>query len=147
VQVDSIKPKLKPPGTKRLKLNCETLLSTSAFNFNLRRYNKASVAAVDNADIIAAAAAVSAGAKAAIPPPPTSLAEAATTAIGQGLAASTYFITRNSSGMTQVVLGTWLGVPASQSSLPRTQVFFTGDTSSCVSPEALELSHLTPQCC
>ena len=94
MQVDSIKPKLKPPGTKRLKLNCETLLSTSAFNFNLRRYNKASVAAVDNADIIAAAAAVSAGAKAAIPPPPTSLAEAATTAIGQGLAASTYFITR-----------------------------------------------------
>jgi 4-hydroxy-3-methylbut-2-enyl diphosphate reductase IspH len=33
-----VKPKLKPPGTKRLKLNCDILLSTSAFKFNLRRY-------------------------------------------------------------------------------------------------------------
>ena len=33
-----MKPKLKPPGTKRLKLKCDILLSTSAFNFNLRRY-------------------------------------------------------------------------------------------------------------
>jgi len=33
--------KLKPPGTKRLKLHCDILLSTSAFNFNLRRYGKA----------------------------------------------------------------------------------------------------------
>jgi len=39
VQIDPIKPKLKPPGTKRLKLNCDELLSTSAFKFNLRRYN------------------------------------------------------------------------------------------------------------
>jgi hypothetical protein len=31
---------LKPPGTKRLKLNSELLLSTSAFEFNLRRYTK-----------------------------------------------------------------------------------------------------------
>jgi hypothetical protein len=38
VQVDPIKPKLKPPGTKRLKLQCVVLLSTSAFEFNLRRY-------------------------------------------------------------------------------------------------------------
>ena len=40
VQVDPIKPKptLKPPGTKRLKLQCVELLSTSAFKFNLRRY-------------------------------------------------------------------------------------------------------------
>ena len=38
VQVDPMKPKLKPPGTKRLKLNCDVLLSTSAFKFNLRRY-------------------------------------------------------------------------------------------------------------
>jgi hypothetical protein len=38
VQVDPIKPKLKPPGTKRLKLECDVLLSTSAFKFNLRRY-------------------------------------------------------------------------------------------------------------
>jgi hypothetical protein len=34
-----MKPKLKPPGTKRLKLTCDILLSTSAFKFNLRRYN------------------------------------------------------------------------------------------------------------
>ena len=39
MQVDPIKPKSKPPGTKRLKLKCDILLSTSAFKFNLRRYN------------------------------------------------------------------------------------------------------------
>ena len=33
-----MKPKLKPPGTKRLKLKCDILLSTFAFNFDLRRY-------------------------------------------------------------------------------------------------------------
>jgi len=33
-----MKPKLKPPGTKRLKLKCDILLSTDAFKFNLRRY-------------------------------------------------------------------------------------------------------------
>jgi len=38
VQVDPMKPKLKPPGTKRLKLKCDILLSTLAFKFNLRRY-------------------------------------------------------------------------------------------------------------
>jgi hypothetical protein len=38
VQVDPIKPKLKPPGAKRLKLECVVLVSTSAFKFNLRRY-------------------------------------------------------------------------------------------------------------
>jgi hypothetical protein len=38
VHVDPIKPNLKPPGTKRLKLKCDTLLSTAAFTFNLRRY-------------------------------------------------------------------------------------------------------------
>jgi len=31
---------LKPPGTKRLKLKHDELLSTSAFKFNLRRYVK-----------------------------------------------------------------------------------------------------------
>ena len=40
VQVDPMKPKLKPPGTKRLKLKCDILLSTSAFKFSLRRYTK-----------------------------------------------------------------------------------------------------------
>jgi len=38
VQVDPIKPKLIPPGTKRLKLNNDGLLSTSAFKFSLRRF-------------------------------------------------------------------------------------------------------------
>jgi len=37
VQVDPIKPTLKAPGTKRLKLKCDKLLSRFAFNFNLRR--------------------------------------------------------------------------------------------------------------
>jgi len=36
VQVDPIKPKLKPPGTERLKLSFDLQLSTSAFEFNLR---------------------------------------------------------------------------------------------------------------
>jgi hypothetical protein len=34
-----MEPKLKPPGIKFLKLKCDILLSTSAFKFNLRRYN------------------------------------------------------------------------------------------------------------
>jgi hypothetical protein len=33
-----MKPTLKPPGTKRLKLKRDMLLSTSAFKFHLRRY-------------------------------------------------------------------------------------------------------------
>jgi len=37
-QVEPFKPKLKPPETKRLKLNCDALLTTSAFKFNLRCY-------------------------------------------------------------------------------------------------------------
>ena len=41
VQVDPMKPKLKPPGTKRLKLERAILLSNSAFKFNLRRYTQA----------------------------------------------------------------------------------------------------------
>jgi len=36
-----MKPKLKLPGTQRLKLKCDILLSTSAFKFNLRRYTTA----------------------------------------------------------------------------------------------------------
>ena len=42
VQVDPINPTLKPPGTKRLKLKWDTLLSSFAFKFNMRRYNVAS---------------------------------------------------------------------------------------------------------
>ena len=38
MQVDPIKPKLKPPETKCLKLKCDGLHSTFAFKFNLRRF-------------------------------------------------------------------------------------------------------------
>ena len=41
VQVDPIKPTLKAPGTKRLKLKHDKVLSSFAFKFNLRRYNPA----------------------------------------------------------------------------------------------------------
>jgi len=41
VQVDPIKPTLKPTGTERLKVKCDILLSTSAFKLNLRRYIQA----------------------------------------------------------------------------------------------------------
>jgi hypothetical protein len=40
VQVDPIKATLKAPGTKRLKLKSDELLSSFAFNFNMRRYSK-----------------------------------------------------------------------------------------------------------
>jgi len=40
VQVDPIDPVLKAPATKRLKLKVDELLSSSAFEFNLRRYIK-----------------------------------------------------------------------------------------------------------
>jgi len=40
VQVHPIEPTLKTPGTERLKLENEQLLSNFAFNFNLRRYIK-----------------------------------------------------------------------------------------------------------
>jgi hypothetical protein len=39
VQVDTIKPKLKAPGTKRLKLDYDGPLSNFGFKFNLRRYS------------------------------------------------------------------------------------------------------------
>jgi len=41
VQVDSDRPTLKAPRTKRLKLQHDKLLSNFAFNFNLRRYSEA----------------------------------------------------------------------------------------------------------
>ena len=37
MQVDPIKPTLKAPGNKRLKLQHDRLLSSFAFNFNSRR--------------------------------------------------------------------------------------------------------------
>jgi len=39
VQVEPMKPTLKPPGTNRLKLKYDELLSIFAFNFNLARYS------------------------------------------------------------------------------------------------------------
>ena len=41
VRVDPMKPMLKGPGAERLKVKCDKLLSTSAFEFNLRRFNVA----------------------------------------------------------------------------------------------------------
>ena len=40
MQVDPLKPELKPPGTKCLKLNCVAPVSSFAFKFNLRRYRE-----------------------------------------------------------------------------------------------------------
>ena len=40
VQAEPIKPTLKAPGTERLKLKCDELLSNFTFKFNLRRYNE-----------------------------------------------------------------------------------------------------------
>ena len=40
VLVDPFKSTLKAPGTKRLKLKYDKLLSNFAFNFNLRRYKE-----------------------------------------------------------------------------------------------------------
>ena len=40
VQVDPLKPKLKAPGTKRLKVSGDILLSTSALKSDMRRYIK-----------------------------------------------------------------------------------------------------------
>ena len=38
MQVDPVKPTLKAPGTKRLKLKYDEPLSNFAFKFNVRRY-------------------------------------------------------------------------------------------------------------
>jgi hypothetical protein len=45
VQVDPMEFVLKAPGTKRLKLECDKLLSSFAFKFNLRRYSKGTATA------------------------------------------------------------------------------------------------------
>ena len=52
VQVDPIKPTLKAPGSQRLKLKCDTLLSTSAFNFNLRRYSTGEETGEESAEVV-----------------------------------------------------------------------------------------------
>ena len=43
VQLEPMKPTLKAPGSKRLKLTHEKLLSYIAFKFNLRRYTLLSI--------------------------------------------------------------------------------------------------------
>ena len=48
-QVEPMKSKLKAPGTKRLKLKYDNLLSRFAFNFNLRHYTM-----VDRGDVVTA---------------------------------------------------------------------------------------------
>ena len=48
MHADPIKPKLKPPGTKRLKVKIDILLSTSAFTFNWCRYNQEVLHVLDN---------------------------------------------------------------------------------------------------
>ena len=40
MQVDPIKPTMKAPGPKLLKVKCDELLSTSPFKFNVRRFMK-----------------------------------------------------------------------------------------------------------
>jgi len=48
VQVDPIKSTLKAPRAKRLKLECDDLLSKFAFKFNLRRYIKGRVSVLQD---------------------------------------------------------------------------------------------------
>ena len=53
MQVDPIKPTLKAPGTKRLKVKCERQLSSFAFNFSFRRYSQERIRGTENAlDIV-----------------------------------------------------------------------------------------------
>jgi hypothetical protein len=47
VQAEPIKPKLKAPGTKRLKLSYNNLLSRFAFQFNLCRFIQGDVITPD----------------------------------------------------------------------------------------------------
>ena len=51
VQVDPIKPTLKAPGTKRLKLNVDEPLSSFALNVNLRRYSSAASYAAGHREV------------------------------------------------------------------------------------------------
>ena len=55
MQVDPIKPKLKPPRSKRLKLKCDEPLSKFAVKFNLRRFTMARLKMVFSRGIVAAA--------------------------------------------------------------------------------------------
>jgi hypothetical protein len=61
VQVHPIKPTLKAPGAKRLKLKCDALLSKCAFNFSLRHYSTVELARSGPACLGAAATFAEAG--------------------------------------------------------------------------------------
>ena len=54
VQLDPIKPTLTAPKSKRLKLKHDELLSTYAFDFNLRRYTMAVPVVADVAEMFKA---------------------------------------------------------------------------------------------
>ena len=47
MQVDPIKPKMKAPGSKRLKLQYDALLSKFGLEFSLRCYSEAAVAELE----------------------------------------------------------------------------------------------------
>jgi len=49
VQIEPMKSTLKPPGTKRLQLGCDELLSKFAFTCSLRRYIEANTIFPDKA--------------------------------------------------------------------------------------------------
>ena len=51
MQVNPVKPTLKAPRTKRLKVKCDEPLSNFAFNFNLRRYKVAETKRVIHAEV------------------------------------------------------------------------------------------------
>ena len=55
VQVGPIKPKFKPPETKRLEVNYDKLLSNFGFKFNLRRYVMATDSAGNSSNTVSAA--------------------------------------------------------------------------------------------
>ena len=46
---------MRPPEAKRLRLKCDVLLSTSAFNFKLRRYTMANASLLDESTAAAEA--------------------------------------------------------------------------------------------
>jgi hypothetical protein len=48
MQVDSIKPKLKPPESKRFETKCDEPLFLNAFKFNFRRYNEAILSSAES---------------------------------------------------------------------------------------------------
>ena len=67
MQVDPNKPTLKPPGTKRLKLEYDEQLPNFGFKFNLRRYTVVAFSVLDAGRVSAAAFHTIPRARSAIP--------------------------------------------------------------------------------